>query len=313
MNQSALKSAFAWGKVTRAFLGAALLGLASAGSALAAGKVGEMAYEWSNYKDLKGMTRSLKDYRGKTVLLFSLEYGCGGCKGNASRIGQIAMKYQGKGFQAIGVELSRGSYSLLMPLDSNFSLILKSLAKDVDFPIVIGIPDSQIIARNTTTATDGEKWAPYDSYRDVYFVLDYTGKIVGRIDGDRRQSMGEQNFAALDSSIAKAARSIPTTAVFSANDPHGLCLQACKRDGAFQIQMSSAGSAGQSDIVMSIMDMEGRLIRNLKITDGDYTRSGKSAVWDGRDEQGKLVSWGSYFLNAHSRSSSSSLLLSLLP
>jgi hypothetical protein len=52
--------------------------LSVVGSAFAAGKVGEMAADFTGLKDAKGKAYSLKDYRGKVVLILTVQHNCGG-------------------------------------------------------------------------------------------------------------------------------------------------------------------------------------------------------------------------------------------
>ncbi|MEO7425312.1 MAG: redoxin domain-containing protein, partial [Fibrobacteria bacterium] len=163
-------------------LAAALL---TVGSAWAVGTVGEMAGDFNGLTDLDGAAHSMKDYKGKVVLLMTVQWNCGGCNANAPRVGSIAWKFHGKAFQAIGPDINNGTVAELRTFEKN----LKKTADSVNFPLLRGIPAGQILSTNL-----GTKWSEYDALRDVYFVIDHTGKIVQRVDGDRGKATTEANY-----------------------------------------------------------------------------------------------------------------------
>jgi peroxiredoxin len=279
---------------------ASLIGLTSA----APGDVGTMAYEWSafNLKDLTGKTQNLKDYQGKAVLIFTVQYNCGGCVANAPRVGTIAMKFQGQAFQALGVDVAKGT----LENDQFFSTkYLKAKDTSLNFPILRGLPDSQLVS-----AQDGLKWKAYNSYRDVFIVVDHMGKIVHRLDGDRRAATSEANYTALETAIRTAISNVPTSTIGAIGD-NGLCVRACKRAGLFQIDLDSRSLQTVGTINLRILDPKGRLIRELATRSN--ASSGNPVVWDGLDAGGRVVSWGSYFLNVTAAGSSTTLLLPWLP
>ncbi len=285
----------------------ALIGIAvlmASGSALAIGKVGEMAYEWTNLTDLDGKKHNLVEARGKVVLLTTVQSTCGGCLGNAPHIGTIAMKFQGQSFQAFGADVDVGTVKALR----TFEGVLKGSHTNLDFPILKGA-DSQLVS-----ATDGWKWTKYDSYRDVYFVLDHNGKILFRSDGDRRHAMDSARFVSLDSAITKAIANIPTTSIRTSTNAQGMCLRACRSSGVYQINLVPQLSMVDGNVVLRILDGQGRTVRMLE---WNPLRSGSSverqAVWDGKDFQGRSVAWGSYYLSATAQNTSVSLLLPWLP
>lgn len=179
----------------------AALGLGAVAAGAAVGDKGTMGYEFANLKGLDGKTYSLKDLRGKVVLMFVMQYNCGGCKANAPTIGQLAGKFQDKAFQAVAPEVNKGTDAQLHTFDAS----LRKLAPTVSFPILSGIPDSQIVSSSA-----GAVWKNYNSLRDVYFVIDHTGKITERQDGNRGNSMPTANFTKLETAINQALEAIPT-------------------------------------------------------------------------------------------------------
>jgi peroxiredoxin len=281
--------------------------LVAAGAALAVGKVGEMAYEWTNLTDLDGKKHSLVESRGKVVLLATVQSTCGGCQGNAPHIGTIIKKHQGATFQVYGPDVNLGDVRALKTFEA---LVTKS-DTSIHFPILKGA-DSQLV-----NAADGKKWTKYDAYRDVYFVLDHTGKIVFRSDGDRRKAMDSARFVSLDSAIAKAIANLPATSIRTVMGDHGMCLRACKNAGLYQISFSPQFNKVLGNVNLRVLDGQGRTIRmlgwNTSRPQIDLEPAERHAHWDGKDAQGRNVPWGSYYLNATSQSASVSLLLPWLP
>jgi flagellar hook assembly protein FlgD len=62
---------------------------------------------------------------------------------------------------------------------------------------------------------------------------------------------------------------------------------------------------GAADV--AVYDLRGRLVRT--IVDGDYEAGYQTASWDGRDESGRDVSSGVYFLRATSAGESNQIKL----
>ncbi|MDB5051623.1 MAG: AhpC/TSA family [Fibrobacteres bacterium] len=305
MKKSLSATAFAWSGVTRAILVGALL--LTAGKAMAIGKVGEMAYEWTNLTDLDGHKHSLVEAKGKVILLATVQSTCSGCQGNAPHIGRIIKKHQGKSFQVFGPDVNMGT----IPELKVFERLVTGNDTSIHFPILKGA-DSQLV-----NAADGRKWTKYDAYRDVYFVLDHTGMIVYRSDGDRRKAMDSARFVSLDSAIAKAISNVPTTSIRTATGEQGMCLRACKNSGVYQINLAPQLNNVVGNVALRIMDSQGRMVRTLEWnpsrSEVGPASAERNAIWDGKDYQGRTVAWGSYFLSATSQSSSVSLLLSWLP
>jgi peroxiredoxin len=295
-----------WARAKTAFALIAGVMLMTAGSALAIGKVGDMAADWSGLKDLDGKTCNLADYKGKVLLIMTVQWNCGGCNANAPRVGQIAKQFAGKNFQALGPDINHGSVANLRTFEKN----LKKIATDVNFPLLTGLTEPAIV--NTDTGT---KWAPYNALRDVFFIIDHTGKIVGRVDGNRGNTMGEANYKKVEDAITAALANVPTTAI-TVSGGADLCLRACKRAGNYQIDLAPKGKPLSGNVTLRILDPQGRVIRNLDWNGGAGSQAsgaGSQAIWDGMDSQGHSVAWGSYFLNATAPGSSVTMLLSWLP
>ncbi len=286
--------------IKRAWTGIGFGILAAAAALAAPGQIGSMAGDWTGLKDLSGKTYDLKAYQGKVLLIMTVQWNCGGCNANAPRVGEIAKKFAGKNFQAFGPDINHGTLEQLKTFEKN----LKKTATDVDFPLLMGIPDSQIV--NTSLGT---KWSRYDALRDVFFIVDHTGKISGRVDGNRGNTMGEDNYKKVETAIAAALAAIPTTAILAGGNAD-LCLRACKRGGQYQFDLTS-GRAFDGDVALRILDSQGRLVRTVQWNPA--MAESRQALWDGRDSRGRNVAWGSYFLNATGAGSSATVLLSWLP
>jgi hypothetical protein len=164
----------------------------------AVGQAGAMAYAWPGLKDLDSNTVRLQDFYGKVILLSTSMASCGGCRANAPFIGAIAQKFAGKPFQGLGVFVYEASPASFR----NFEALLKKSAPGLIYPLLHGIPAGDFY--------DGGKWKPYDAGRDVYFVIDHTGKIVHRIDGNQGSTMGEARYQELENAISEALNNIPT-------------------------------------------------------------------------------------------------------
>lgn len=266
-------------------LALSIAALSATAGAAAIGQVGATAWEWTDYKGIDGNTYSLKDYQGKVVFLFVLYYNCGGCKGDAPKMGQIAYKYQGPNFQAFGVEVNPGTYASLLPGDMTFSQKLTSLAPKVNFPILIGIPDSDRVH-----VTLGNKWTRYDALRDVFFVIGKDGKIVHRTDGNRANAMPDTGFVHTDAAIAAALASTTVNDISLGN--RNVTLTASRTGSGFRIDLENLnrGVAGAS---LRILDAQGRLVKDLS---SEVSGSGPAIFWNGLDARGGAVNEGVYFL-----------------
>jgi peroxiredoxin len=278
--------------------------LAVAVAMAAPGQVGTMAYEFSGLTGLDGKSYSLKDYRGKVILLMTVQWNCGGCNANAPAIGELAMKFQGSSFQAFGPDINRANARDLGTFEKN----LKKTATQVNFPLLMGIIDSQIVSTDT-----GTRWINYGALRDVFFVIDHTGKIVHRTDGNRGNAMGATKATALEAALTAAIAAVPKVSIANGFGRQGLCLQACKRNGGYSFNLADAGKSKSGAIELKIMDNQGRTIRVVNWNSGNQALGGLHAEWDGMDSHGNPVAWGNYFLSANSPNQSVTLLLNWLP
>jgi hypothetical protein len=288
-------------------LGAALL---ASGNAFAAGKVGEMATEFANLTGLDNKSYSLKDYKGKVVLIMTVQWNCGGCNANAPTVGAIAMKFQGKPFQAFGPDINFASRNNLGTFDKN----LKAKAPDVNFPLLMGLTRTEIKdSLDNKGGFLGTLWMPYNALRDVFFVIDHTGKIAARIEGNRANTMGADKYKALEDSIAAALSRVPSTTLLVSNK-NGLSLRASKNPGGFRFDLDPRNASFAGEVALRILDPQGRVIRTLDWNGMRASDAGaRQADWDGLDARGQAVPWGSYYLNATAPGSSMTLLLPWVP
>ncbi|HKP98575.1 MAG TPA: FlgD immunoglobulin-like domain containing protein [Fibrobacteria bacterium] len=279
------------------------------GTAMAAGKVGEMAYEFTGLKDFANKAYNLKDFQGKVVLLTTVQYNCGGCQKNAPKIGTIAKEFQGKKFQAMGADIANGNPNQLQ----YFSGLLKGNDSSLNFPILSGLTMPKDIKDSSlNNKSMGTVWIPYNALRDVYFVIDYTGKIVFRLDGNRSDPVSTDKYASLTNAITTAIANIPTVSIATGTNDQGLCLQACKQGGAYLFNLGSGIKRPVGNVSLNIMDTQGRLIRILNLN-ASTTGSSGQAIWDGKDSKGGSVAWGNYFVNATVVGQSVTMMLSLIP
>ncbi|GEM_PF-4242088 len=301
----------AWAKksfTTFAMLAASVL--MTAGSAYAVGKVGDMAADWSGLKGLDNKTYGLKDFKGKVVLLMTVQYNCGGCRANAPEIGKIASGFQGNKFQAVGPDIAGGTTEQL----HTFDVLLRGKDSTLSFPLLSGLSKPDDIKDSIkNNANFGTMWIPYNALRDVYFVIDHTGKIVFRLDGDRGGSVGTAKYATLSSAIASAIANVPTVSISSGSGSHGLCLQACKRNGGFLFDVGVGGKTLTGNVNLKILDCQGRTVRSLDWSPSENGFGNRQVAWNGLDSKGNPVAWGNYFISATTQGQSTSLLLSWLP
>ena len=249
----------------------------------AEGDTGTMAYQWSGYSDLNPTTPktySLSDFAGKVVLMSAFQYNCGGCDSNAPTIGRIADSI-GSGqpgvlFQGVGTEIDNGTYA---QIQASYVPKLKRNASNVIYPLVHVPFDTAI-----TTDGVGTKWHRYNTYRDVYFVIDSKGKIVQRVAGNRANRMTEANFTLLKTAIAKALTAATTNI---------LCLNSCSKNGLRAYRQGDGfhfnlGVTANGPASLQILDLQGRMIRSFSIP------VGSNVVWSGTGASGN-VPFGTYF------------------
>ncbi|NOX38004.1 MAG: TlpA family protein disulfide reductase [Calditrichaeota bacterium] len=124
-------------------------------------------------KDLDGKDVSLKDYRGKMVLINIWATWCGPCRVEIPDLIKVRKKYKDKGFEILGVVVSS------KPRDV-FAMVKQM---KIDYPILWGTPEAlaQFGEINAIPRT---------------FLLDREGKIVEDI-------VGSRNFKFFDQMIGK--------------------------------------------------------------------------------------------------------------
>ncbi len=113
-------------------------------------------------KDLEGKDVSLKDYRGKMVLINIWATWCGPCRVEIPDLIKVRKKYKDRGFEILGVVVSS------RPQDV-FTMVKQM---KIDYPILWGTPEAlaQFGEINAIPRT---------------FLLDREGKIVEDIVGSR--------------------------------------------------------------------------------------------------------------------------------
>ncbi len=207
------------------------------------GDVGTQAYFWTGYKSLDSVTYpnpaglSLTSFRGKAILLDVFMYTCGGCMANAPAIGALADSL-GSGnpsipFQAVGTEIANATFS---DIQVQYNAKLLSKAPKVKFPLVRVPFDTAI----TTISGLATVWHRYNSFRDVYFVIDHNGKITARIEGDTRSKMTTTQYASLRTALIAAIAQVPTGIVIRPREKTELHKNA---------------------VTWKIMDLQGRTLR----------------------------------------------------
>jgi len=124
-------------------------------------------------KDLEGKEISLKDYRGKMVLINIWATWCGPCRVEIPDLIKVRNKYKEKGFEVLGVVVSS------KPRDVH--AMVKQMK--INYPILWGTPEAlaQFGEINAIPRT---------------FLLDRDGKIVEDI-------VGSRNFQFFDQMIGK--------------------------------------------------------------------------------------------------------------
>ncbi len=267
----------------------------------AEGDTGTMAFQWSGYSDLNPTapkTYSLADFKGKVILMNAFQYNCGGCDANAPKLGRMADSI-GSGqasipFQGVGTEIDNGTYT---QIQTSYVTQLKKNAPNINYPLVHVPFDTAI-----TTDGVGTKWHRYNTYRDVYFVIDATGKIVFRVAGDRQKLMPDSNFQNIRKAIAAALLTAPTPI---------LCLNSCGKNGLKAYQRDGRvhfnfGSDATGPITLQILDLQGRMVRVFSVP------AGSEAVWNGMGKTGN-ASYGTYFVKATGSGMSVSQRINWLP
>lgn len=281
---------------------AVVMAAGSASSARAEGEVGSQAFQFTGLSDLAAtpQTYNLATYQGKVVLLVVFQYSCGGCQGNAPRIGRLADSLHsgatGSNFQAIGTEIYNGT--TYANIQTYRNLLTHKDTLTLNFPLVKVPHDTAIAATDGT----GEKWKRYNSYRDTYFVIDHTGKIAAKVQGNRSNIMADSQYVRLRASLNAALAAVPVAiqpAVASADRG----LKVAQRGGGFIFDANGF----HAPVSLKILDLQGRNIRVI------VSSKAGSIVWDGKDAAGKAVPFGTYFVRATDGFTSLTQRVTVLP
>ena len=106
-------------------------------------------------KDASGRTATLKDYRGKVVLLDFWATWCGGCKQEIPWFSEFQRTYGAKGFAVVGVSLDEGGWKVLKPFLAENKIPYRMLLGDEPTAQRYGIanlPDTFLIDRQGRVA-----------------------------------------------------------------------------------------------------------------------------------------------------------------
>jgi len=266
----------------------------------AEGDVGTMAFSWSDYKALDSSAYpsglGTAAFSGKVILLVVFQYNCGGCVANAPTLGKLADSLgsgqSGVPFQAIGAEIDNGTFA---QIQTSYNAKLKQNAANVKFPLVHVPFDTAIITDGT-----GTKWKRYNSYRDVYFVINPDGTIRARIQGNRNNAMGTVKYDSLKTQLVAALAAATSVRQFQEAKAG---LKVMQRGGTFVFDASGL----RTPVAVKIQDLQGRQIRSFTIT------RGANFLWDGKDASGKPVQFGTYFVRASDGMTVSTQRISILP
>jgi hypothetical protein len=278
---------------------AGLVGL-SAVPASAEGEVNSQAHAFAGLSDLapSPKTYGLNDYQGKVRLLVVFQYNCGGCVANAPKFGRLVDTLEKSAdsarFQAIGAEINNATYANILQyraqLTNNNTLAL-------DFPLVK-------VPVDTAIATDGvgTRWKRYNSYRDVYFVIDHTGKITARIQGNRANAMHDTLYRNLRTALTAALAAVPAT-LSPAQGAKGFGVSMARQGRAYRFELGADAAPAS----LQIHDLQGRAFFTRQL------KPGSAALWNGTDAAGKAVPYGVYFVKIARAGVSESRRISYLP
>jgi hypothetical protein len=267
----------------------------------AEGDVGTAAYSWTNLSDLapSPTTYSLSQYSGKVVLLVVFQYNCGGCVGNAARIGLLAdtlyKSSAGSKFQAVGAEIATATYANIQTYRNTLT---SNGTVTVNFPTVKVVHDTNISATDGT----GEKWKRYNSYRDTYFVIGHDGLIKAKIVGNRANAMSSTNYQNLRTALNNALAAAPSSLSPSADALPGFRADRVGRGYRFRMDGTT------QSISLRILDLQGRVVRAVTLT-----TAAPEALWNGTDAAGNVLPYGLYFAHSESNGQGVSRRLPLLP
>jgi hypothetical protein len=283
---------------TIALIFAGILGIAPA---FGEGEVGSQAFSFAGLSDLapSPTTYGLAQYDGKVRMLVVFQYNCGGCVANAPKFGRLVDTLErgadSAKFQAIGAEISTANYSQIQNYRNSLT---NSNTLTLNFPLVK-------VPNDTNISSDGvgTKWRRYNSYRDVYFVINHSGQITARIEGNRQNAMTTVKYDSLRMALNAALAAVP--AALASGGPSAGSFRVERAGQGFYFRMNDAFSG---TIALRISDLQGRVVRSLVITP-----SAPEAVWNGLDASGGALPYGMYFLQATGAGLSLRQRIPLLP
>lgn len=247
------------------------------------GEKGSTAFQWSGFSDLapSPTTYSLTQYSGKVVLLVVFQYNCGGCNANAPKIGRLADTLQsgkpGSKFQAVGAEIYTANYTQIQSYRNNLT---NTGALNLDFPLVKVPSDTNIL-----TDGIGTKWKRYNSYRDVYFVINHAGVITARIEGNRSSTMTNVKYDSLRTALNAAIAAVPAN-VLAGGAASGFRMERAGRGYRFRMNDGFSGT-----IRLRVSDLQGRVVRAFSLDS-----SSPETAWNGTDASGAPLPYGMYFV-----------------
>jgi hypothetical protein len=263
-----------------------LAGLLGVSSVFGEGEVGTQAFPWSGFSDLapSPTTYSLTQYQGKVRLLVVFQYNCGGCVANAPKFGRLVDTLErgadSAKFQAIGAEINVATYANIQTYRNSLT---NTGALTLNFPLVK-------VPNDTAISTDGvgTKWRRYNSYRDVYFVINHDGIITARIEGNRQNAMTNVKYDSLRMALNAALAAVPASLTPGGNLASGFRVERAGRGFYFRMNEAFSGN-----IALKISNLRGATVRTLTITSAD-----PQAYWNGLDASGSPLPYGMYFLQA---------------
>jgi len=279
-----------------------LAGLLGVLPAFGEGEVSSSAFQWTNYSDLapSPTTYSLSQYAGKVVLLVVFQYNCGGCVANAPRLGRLADTLQsgavGSKFQAVGAEISTASYANIQTYRNSLT---NSNTLTLNFPLVKVPRDTAIAASDGT----GEKWKRYNSYRDVYFVINHLGVITARIEGNRGSAMSNTLYTNLRTALNNALSSAPAS--LSSADGSLTGFRADRIGSGYRFRRDAAAAG---PMTLRILDMQGRILNSYTLS-----AANPEATWSGTDAAGARAPYGLYFVRVEGTGQALTRRIPLLP
>jgi hypothetical protein len=218
------------------------------------------------------------------VLLVVFQHNCGGCNQNAPKLGRLADTLQtgkpGSKFQAVGAEIFTANYTQIQAYRNNLT---NTGSLTLNFPLVKVPSDTNILTDGV-----GTKWKRYNSYRDVYFVINHLGVITARVEGNRLNAMTNVKYDSLRLALNTALAAAPSNVLGGSGAASGFLMERMGRGYHFRMNDGFSGK-----IRLRISDLQGRIVRTLSLDPAST-----ETAWNGTDAAGAPLSYGMYFLHA---------------